>query len=52
VKAVKKKARAFVKAAGKKTTAVKKSGGNIVHRAIKAIVDVTAPLIPGSGTKS
>ena len=52
VKAVKKSARAFVKAAGKKTTAAKKSGTKMVRRAIKAIVDIAAPIIPGGESKS
>lgn len=52
VKAVKKSARAFVKAAGKKTTAAKKSGKKLVSRAIKAIADIAAPIIPGGESKT
>ena len=52
VKAVKKTARAFVKAAGKRTSAAKKSGTKLVRRAIKAVVDVAAPIIPGGETKN
>jgi hypothetical protein len=52
VKAAKKTARAFVKAAGKRTTAATKSGKKMVSRAIKAIADVAAPIIPGGETKS
>ena len=52
VKAVKKTARSLVKAAGKRTTAAKKTGKKFVDRAIKAIVDVSSPLIPGGETKS
>jgi hypothetical protein len=52
VKAAKKSARAFVKAAGKKATAARKSGKKMVDRAIKAIADIAAPIIPGGETKS
>jgi hypothetical protein len=52
VKAAKKTARAFVKAAGKKTSAVRKSGTKLVRRAIKAVADVAAPIIPGGETKN
>ena len=52
VKAAKKTARAFVKAAGQRTTAATKSGKKMVSRAIKAIADVAAPIIPGGETKS
>ena len=51
VKAAKKTARAFVKAAGKRATAAKKSGKKLVRRAIKAVVDIAAPIIPGGDTK-
>lgn len=51
VKAAKKTARAFVKAAGKRTAAAKKSGTKLVRRAIKAVADVAAPIIPGGDTK-
>jgi hypothetical protein len=52
VRAAKKSARAFVKAAGKKATAARKSGKKMVSRAIKAIADIAAPIIPGGETKS
>jgi hypothetical protein len=52
MKAAKKSARAFVKAAGKKTTAAKKSGKKIVRRAIQAIADIAAPIILGGESKS
>ena len=51
VKAVKKTAQAFVKAAGKKTSAAKKSGKKMVKRAIKAIADIAAPILPGGEFK-
>ncbi len=51
VKAAKKTARAFVKAAGKRTSAARKSGSKLVRRAIQAVVDVAAPIIPGGETK-
>lgn len=51
VKAAKKSARAFVKAAGKRTAAAKKSGTKMVRRAIQAVVEVAAPIIPGGETK-
>ena len=52
MKAAKKSARAFVKAAGKKATAARKSGKKMVDRAIKAIAEIAAPIIPGGETKS
>ena len=47
-KAAKKTARSVVKSARKKTAAAKKAGKGIIRRAIKAITDVAAPLLPGS----
>ena len=52
LKAAKKTARAFVKAAGKKTEAAKKSGKKLVRRAIKAVADIAAPIIPSNETKN
>jgi hypothetical protein len=52
VKGAKKTARAFVKAAGKRTSAVKKSGTKLVRRAIKAVANAAAPIIPGGETKN
>lgn len=48
VRAVKKTARAFVKSARRKTTASKKAGKGLVRRAVEAIAQVAAPLMPGS----
>ena len=48
VKAVKKTARAVVKSARQKTAAATKSGKGFVRRAVEAIAQAAAPLLPGS----
>ena len=47
-KTVGKTVRAVVKSARRKTTAATKAGKGIVRRAVEAIAQVAAPLLPGS----
>ncbi len=49
VKAVKRTARAVVKSVRRKTIAAKKAGKGFVRRAVDAIAQAAAPLLPGSG---
>jgi hypothetical protein len=51
VKAVKKTARAVVKSARRKTAAATKSGKGFVRRAVEAIEQAAAPLMPSSSTE-
>lgn len=51
IKAVKKTVRAVVKSARRKTAAATKAGKGIVSRAVEAITQVAAPLLPGSATE-
>ena len=48
VKTARKAARSVVKSARQNTMAAKKAGKGIVRRAIKAITDAAAPLLPGN----
>jgi hypothetical protein len=50
-KKVKKTVRAAVKSARRKTTAAKKAGKGIVRRAVEAIAQAAAPLMPSSATE-
>lgn len=49
VKAVKKTARAVVESARQKTAAATKSGKGFLRRAVDAVTQVAAPLMPGGG---
>jgi hypothetical protein len=49
VKGVKKTARAAVKSVRQTTTAAQKAGKGIVRRAVEAVANVAAPLLPGGG---
>jgi hypothetical protein len=49
VKAVKKTARAAVKSVRQTTAAAKKAGKGIVRRAVEAVANLAAPLLPGGG---
>jgi hypothetical protein len=51
VKAVKKTARAVVKSTSQKTAAAAKSGKGFVRRAVEAIAQAAAPLLPGSAAE-
>jgi hypothetical protein len=51
VKAVKKTVRAAVKSARQTTAAAKKAGTRIVRRAVEAVANVAAPLLPGGGVE-
>ena len=49
VTAVKKTARATVRSVRQTTAAVNKAGKRIVRRAVEAVANVAAPLLPGGG---
>ena len=49
VKAVKKTARAAVKSVRQTTAVAKKAGKRLVMRAVEAVANVAAPLLPGGG---
>ena len=49
VNAVKKTARTAVKSVRQTTSAAKKAGKRIVRRAVEAVANVAAPLMPGGG---
>lgn len=51
IRAAKKTARSMAKSARQKTTAVKKASKGMVRRAIEAIADVAAPLLPGASER-
>jgi hypothetical protein len=50
IKAVKKTARAVAKSVRQKTIATKKAGKGIVRRAVEAVAQAVAPLLPGGAT--
>jgi hypothetical protein len=51
IKSARKTASKIVKSASKKTTVVVKSGKGLMRRAVDAIAQVAAPLMPGSAER-
>lgn len=50
IKSVRKSVSGIVRSAGKRASVARKASGGLVRRAVKALGQVAAPLMPGSGS--